>query len=176
MSRHSTSCCLANNVTDWPKIRDVQPSGHGVGFKQNTIVKLKQNEGRFVRGTGGGTLKPEFKVISCHIESVCRVEIKCWTCTEMSGIDNSKHVMLSGKCIGRVADKLIFGQPSEDFCWVGGRNIYYHLNHWVMHPVACVSTNICRNLRTHQMSVLVLLCTFYTKCFGPYWWPSSGGL
>jgi hypothetical protein len=33
-----------------------------------------------------------------------------------------------------------------------------------------------RNLRTQQMSVLVLLCTFYTTCFGPYWWPSSGGL
>jgi hypothetical protein len=26
------------------------------------------------------------------------------------------------------------------------------------------------------MSVLVLLCTFYTTCFGPYWWPSSGDL
>jgi hypothetical protein len=48
-------------------------------------------------------------------------------------------------------------------------------NHWVMHPVARVSTNICRNLRTQQMSVLVLLCTSYTTCFGPYWWPSSGG-
>jgi hypothetical protein len=36
-------------------------------------------------------------------------------------------------------------------------------------------TNICRNLRTQQMSVLVLLCTFYTTCFGPYWCPSSGG-
>jgi hypothetical protein len=31
------------------------------------------------------------------------------------------------------------------------------------------------NLRTQQMSVLVLLCTPYTTCFGPYWWPSSGG-
>jgi hypothetical protein len=37
-------------------------------------------------------------------------------------------------------------------------------------------SNICRNLRTQQMSVLVLLCTSYTTCFGPYWWPSSGGL
>jgi hypothetical protein len=36
------------------------------------------------------------------------------------------------------------------------------------------SIYIYRNLRTQQMSVLVLLCTFYT-CFGPYWWPSSGG-
>jgi hypothetical protein len=45
-----------------------------------------------------------------------------------------------------------------------------------MHPVARVSTNICRNLRMQQMSVLVLLCTSYTACFGPYWWPSSGGL
>jgi hypothetical protein len=26
------------------------------------------------------------------------------------------------------------------------------------------------------MSVLVVLCTFYTTCFGHYWWPSSGGL
>jgi heme/copper-type cytochrome/quinol oxidase subunit 1 len=34
---------------------------------------------------------------------------------------------------------------------------------------------ICRNLRTQQMSVLVLLCTSYTTCFVPYWWPSSGG-
>jgi hypothetical protein len=45
-----------------------------------------------------------------------------------------------------------------------------------MHPVARVSTSICRNLHTQQMSVLVLLCTSYTTCFGPYWWPSSGGL
>jgi hypothetical protein len=37
-------------------------------------------------------------------------------------------------------------------------------------------TNICRNLRTQEMSVLVLLCTSYTTCFDPYWWPSSGGL
>jgi hypothetical protein len=37
------------------------------------------------------------------------------------------------------------------------------LNHWVMHPVARVSTNIYRNLRTQQMSVLVLLCTSYSK-------------
>jgi hypothetical protein len=35
---------------------------------------------------------------------------------------------------------------------------------------------IYRNLRTQQMSVLVLLFTSYTTCFGPYWWPSSGGL
>jgi hypothetical protein len=41
-----------------------------------------------------------------------------------------------------------------------------------MHPVARVSTNICRNLRTQQMSVLVLLCTSYITRFGPYWWPS----
>jgi hypothetical protein len=40
-----------------------------------------------------------------------------------------------------------------------------------MHPVARVSINIYRNLRTQQMSVLSLLCTFYTTCFGPYWWP-----
>jgi hypothetical protein len=59
--------------------------------------------------------------------------------------------------------------------------ISYHMptcklvNHWVMHPVARVSTNIYRNLRTQQMSVIVLLCTSYTTCFGPYWWPSSGG-
>jgi hypothetical protein len=31
-----------------------------------------------------------------------------------------------------------------------------------MHPVARVSINIYRNLRTQQMAVLVLLCTFYT--------------
>jgi hypothetical protein len=35
--------------------------------------------------------------------------------------------------------------------------------------------SINRNLRTQLMSVLVLLCTSYTTCFGPYWWPSSGG-
>jgi hypothetical protein len=34
---------------------------------------------------------------------------------------------------------------------------------------------VYRNLRTQQMSVLVLVCTSYTTCFGPYWWPSSGG-
>jgi hypothetical protein len=44
-----------------------------------------------------------------------------------------------------------------------------------MQPVARVSINIYRNLRMQQMSVLVLLCTSYTICFGPYWWPSSGG-
>jgi hypothetical protein len=33
-----------------------------------------------------------------------------------------------------------------------------------MHPVARVSTNICRNLLPKQMSVLVLLCTSYTTC------------
>jgi hypothetical protein len=38
------------------------------------------------------------------------------------------------------------------------------LNHWVMHPVARVSTNICRSLRMQQMSVLVLLCTSYFPC------------
>jgi hypothetical protein len=37
-----------------------------------------------------------------------------------------------------------------------------NLNYWVMHPVARVSINIYRNLRTQQMSVLVLLCTSYT--------------
>jgi hypothetical protein len=37
---------------------------------------------------------------------------------------------------------------------------YNSLNYWVMHPVARVSINIYRNLRTQQMSVLVLLCTF----------------
>jgi hypothetical protein len=43
------------------------------------------------------------------------------------------------------------------------------LKYWVMHPVARVSINIVyRNLRTQQMSVLVLLCTFCTTCFGPY--------
>jgi hypothetical protein len=45
----------------------------------------------------------------------------------------------------------------------------YSLNYWVMDPVARVSINIVyRNLRTQQMSVLVLLCTFYTTCFGYY--------
>jgi hypothetical protein len=39
-----------------------------------------------------------------------------------------------------------------------------------------ILSSICRNLRTQQMSVLVLLCTSCTTCFGPYWWPSSGGL
>jgi hypothetical protein len=34
---------------------------------------------------------------------------------------------------------------------------------------------VYRNLRTQHMSVLVLLCTSYATCFGPYWWPSSGG-
>jgi hypothetical protein len=38
-----------------------------------------------------------------------------------------------------------------------------------------LSFNIYRNRRTQQMSVLVLLCTSYTTCFGPYWWSSSGG-
>jgi hypothetical protein len=33
-----------------------------------------------------------------------------------------------------------------------------NLNHWVMHPVARVSTNICRNLRTQQMSCLRIFC------------------
>jgi hypothetical protein len=33
-----------------------------------------------------------------------------------------------------------------------------------------------RNLRTQPMSMLVLLCTSPTTCFGPYWRPSSGGL
>jgi hypothetical protein len=48
-------------------------------------------------------------------------------------------------------------------------NLYLNLNYWVMHPVARVSINIIyRNLRTQQMSVFVLLCTFYTTCFGPY--------
>jgi hypothetical protein len=35
-----------------------------------------------------------------------------------------------------------------------------------MHPVARVSINKYRNLRTQQMLVLVLLCTPYTTCFG----------
>jgi hypothetical protein len=52
-------------------------------------------------------------------------------------------------------------------------NLSVHLKYWVMHSVARVSINIVyRNLRTQQMSVLVLPCTFYTTCFGPYWWPS----
>jgi hypothetical protein len=34
--------------------------------------------------------------------------------------------------------------------------IYFLLNHWVMHPVACVSISIYRSLRTQQMS-----CSFY---------------
>jgi hypothetical protein len=38
-----------------------------------------------------------------------------------------------------------------------------------------VLINIYRNLHTQQMSVLVLLYTSYTTCFGPCWWPSSGG-
>jgi hypothetical protein len=38
-----------------------------------------------------------------------------------------------------------------------------------------INIYIYRNLHTQQMSVLVLLCTSYTTCFGPYWWPSSGG-
>jgi hypothetical protein len=42
--------------------------------------------------------------------------------------------------------------------------------------VTSITVNIYRNLRTQQMSVLVLLCTFYTTCFGPYCWSSSGGL
>jgi hypothetical protein len=37
------------------------------------------------------------------------------------------------------------------------QNRFYNLNHWVMHPVVRVSTDICRNLRTQQISVLVLL-------------------
>jgi hypothetical protein len=60
----------------------------------------------------------EFKVISCHVESVCGVEIKFCTCTEMS--DNSKHLTLLSKYIGRVADKLIFDQLGEAFCGGGG--------------------------------------------------------
>jgi hypothetical protein len=35
-----------------------------------------------------------------------------------------------------------------------------------MHPVARVLINIYRNLRTQQISVLVLLCTSYATCFG----------
>jgi hypothetical protein len=54
-------------------------------------------------------------------------------------------------------------------------NSYFFFNYWVMHPVARVSINIYRHLRTQQMSVPVLLCTSYTTCFGPCWWPSSGG-
>jgi hypothetical protein len=37
-----------------------------------------------------------------------------------------------------------------------------------------INIRVYRNLRTQQMSVLVLLCTSYTTCFGPYWWSSSG--
>jgi hypothetical protein len=36
-----------------------------------------------------------------------------------------------------------------------------------MNPVARVSTNIYRILRTQQMSVLVLLCTIYTTFSAP---------
>jgi hypothetical protein len=36
-----------------------------------------------------------------------------------------------------------------------------------MHPIARVSTNICRNLRTQQMSVLVLLCIFTLHVSAP---------
>jgi hypothetical protein len=39
----------------------------------------------------------------------------------------------------------------------------------------CMNQYIYRNLRKQQMSVLILLCTSYTTCFGPCWWPSSGG-
>jgi hypothetical protein len=38
------------------------------------------------------------------------------------------------------------------------------------------SINIYRSLRTQQMSVLVLLCTSYTTCFGPYWWQTSADI
>jgi hypothetical protein len=55
------------------------------------------------------------------------------------------------------------------------RKLNFMLNYCIMHPVARVSIYIYRNLRTQQMSVLVLLCTSYTTCFGPYLWPSSGG-
>jgi hypothetical protein len=62
-------------------------------------------------------------------------------------------------------------------CHINTVLIQWLLKYWVMHPVARVLINIVyRNLHTQQMSVLVLLCTFYTTCFGPYWWPSSGGL
>jgi hypothetical protein len=56
------------------------------------------------------------------------------------------------------------------------RYVMTYLNYWVMHPVARVLISIYRNLRTQQMSVLVLLCTSYTTCFGPYWWPPSNFL
>jgi hypothetical protein len=36
-----------------------------------------------------------------------------------------------------------------------------------MHPVARVSTNICRNLRTQQMSVLVFIVHFLQYMFRP---------
>jgi hypothetical protein len=54
----------------------------------------------------------------------------------------------------------------------------YPLNlNWFMHPVARVSINKYRNLRTQEMLVHSLVCIFFfTTCFGPYWWPSSGGL
>jgi hypothetical protein len=65
-------------------------------------------------------------------------------------------------------------QFSHSFHDVGAK-VSPNLKYWVMHPVARVSTNIYRNLRTQQMSVLVLLCASYTTCFGHYWWPSSGG-
>jgi hypothetical protein len=44
------------------------------------------------------------------------------------------------------------------------------LNHFSTEVKHVFDINIYRNLRTQQMSVLVLLCTSYTTCFGPCWW------
>jgi hypothetical protein len=52
------------------------------------------------------------------------------------------------------------------------RCIHYDVHHYAINQ--CIYRY--RNLRTQQMSVLNLLCTSYTICFGSYWWPSSGGI
>jgi hypothetical protein len=74
--------------------------------------------------------------------------------------------VFSGKAVGSIRE--VIGSI------LSRHNNFSGLNYWVMHPVARVSINIYRNLRTQQMSVLVLLCTSYITCFGPYWWSSSG--
>jgi hypothetical protein len=52
--------------------------------------------------------------------------------------------------------------------YISHKLIDINLNHWVMHPVACVSTNICRNLRTQQIkraSTFVAYGGFYIYWF-----------
>jgi hypothetical protein len=62
-----------------------------------------------------------------------------------------------------------------DFAYVRGGKISSKVVFLMRRLIISYFLNIYRNLRTQQMSVLVLLCTSYTTCFDPYRWPSSGG-